>query len=129
MNTLMWQNPVTTKQMKKLKALSINILHPVEKKLACNDVGFGAMARVDEIIEHVKKNILRAMIVKVLHKEKKISKFDLDLQMKLLMKEQFQQQVDESDIKSILNELITKNYVFVSEADLLYAPYPQSKLF
>lgn len=55
MNTLMWGNPPTLDQIKKLKEWGAIIIEPVEKKLACQDVGMGGMAEVADIIEIVKK--------------------------------------------------------------------------
>lgn len=53
MNTMMWENPITQKQLRSLP-LNFEIILPVSKTLACNDVGNGALAPVDDIIERVK---------------------------------------------------------------------------
>src|SRR3990167_2639296 len=49
MNTMMWDNPPTAEHISAMKKRGAKIIEPVEKKLACNDVGMGAMAQVDEI--------------------------------------------------------------------------------
>lgn len=49
MNTMMWNNAPTQEQINLLKNRGGIIINPVEKKLACNDVGMGAMAVVENI--------------------------------------------------------------------------------
>eukprot|EP00879_Flechtneria_rotunda_P002884 GHRR01003100.1.p1 GENE.GHRR01003100.1~~GHRR01003100.1.p1 ORF type:complete len:204 (+),score=70.46 GHRR01003100.1:273-884(+) len=44
MNTYMWDSPFTQQHLDKLQQLGITIVDPVSKKLACGDVGNGAMA-------------------------------------------------------------------------------------
>lgn len=54
MNTLMWENPMTAKQLSMLTDLSplaVRIVSPVAKTLACGDVGTGAMADVDSVAQ------------------------------------------------------------------------------
>lgn len=63
MNTAMWKHPITKKQLvvledewgidKKPQGW-IEILRPVEKELACGDVGSGAMREWTEIVEVIK---------------------------------------------------------------------------
>jgi len=72
MNTAMWHHPITKKQIKVLEqdwGTSedgdvegwVRVLRPMEKELACGDVGDGAMMNWKEIIGHVEKNlVLRA---------------------------------------------------------------------
>jgi phosphopantothenoylcysteine decarboxylase len=69
MNTQMWENPITQANLKFLKttfsgyrnqiddlvgADNFMIVKPVMKKLACGDVGIGAMAEYDDIVATVK---------------------------------------------------------------------------
>lgn len=49
MNTMMWENKPTLEQVHTLQSWGATIINPVEKKLACNDVGMGAMAAVTDI--------------------------------------------------------------------------------
>ena len=44
MNTYMWDSPFTTRHLEQLEALGVTVVDPVSKKLACGDVGNGAMA-------------------------------------------------------------------------------------
>jgi phosphopantothenoylcysteine decarboxylase len=53
MNTLMWEHPVTARHLEQLTADlrdSLRVVMPVSKKLACDDVGLGAMAGREEIM-------------------------------------------------------------------------------
>ncbi len=52
MNTEMWVNPLTAKHLADLQAVfrSVRIVDPIEKKLACGDVGQGAMAKIETIV-------------------------------------------------------------------------------
>jgi len=52
MNTLMWENPHTAKHLSMLPAYFI-FVPPIEKTLACNDTGVGAMAAVADICSKV----------------------------------------------------------------------------
>lgn len=53
MNTYMWEHPVTKPSIETLQKWGITILDPQVKQLACNDVGIGAMANVNEIVDAV----------------------------------------------------------------------------
>lgn len=55
MNTLMWEHPVTTKQIKVLETewSWFRVLRPVEKLLACGDSGSGAMKEWSTIVSWV----------------------------------------------------------------------------
>ncbi|MCO5575319.1 hypothetical protein L7F22_029119 [Adiantum nelumboides] len=44
MNTLMWENPFTQRHLESVKDLGFTIISPIPKRLACGDVGNGAMA-------------------------------------------------------------------------------------
>lgn len=66
MNTAMWKHPVTKKQMKILQEDWgigekgdgwIEVLSPVEKKLACGDSGDGAMREWSDIVLVVEKRL------------------------------------------------------------------------
>lgn len=53
MNTYMWEHPITSKQISDLKGFGYYEVPCIAKRLACQDVGMGAMAEVDDIIKHV----------------------------------------------------------------------------
>ena len=53
MNTLMWEHPSTKEHLTTLQARGAIIIPPVSKKLACGDVGRGALAAVPDIIRAV----------------------------------------------------------------------------
>jgi phosphopantothenoylcysteine decarboxylase len=77
MNTLMWQNPFTRRHLRSLAAdfggghlpghlseddlipllndrcKGLRVVPPVSKRLACGDVGVGAMAEIRDIVEAV----------------------------------------------------------------------------
>ena len=60
MNTAMWEHPVTRKQMGVLEeewGSWVQVLKPVEKGLACGDVGSGAMRPWEEIVEIIKRRM------------------------------------------------------------------------
>ena len=45
MNTHMWTNPFTSNQLQVIKSIyNAIIIDPIEKTLACGDVGIGALA-------------------------------------------------------------------------------------
>ena len=51
MNTMMWEHPITSEQLGKLKGWGVTIVDPVEKVLICGDQGKGAMAHLSTIVE------------------------------------------------------------------------------
>ena len=53
MNTFMWHHPVTKQQISTLLCWGYAVVPCVEKKLACGDVGMGAMAAVGAIVTAV----------------------------------------------------------------------------
>lgn len=53
MNTLMWTHPATAEQLAKLKQWGVVQVPVVAKKLACGDVGLGAMASWQDIVAAV----------------------------------------------------------------------------
>lgn len=55
MNTLMWDHPATAGQLQILNDWGVTVIDPVEKRLACADVGIGALASPDAIRLSVEK--------------------------------------------------------------------------
>lgn len=79
MNTLMWEHPLTLRHLRDLATVAtglspstnagvdelidwlnshsrcLTIVGPISKKLACGDIGAGAMAEVSDVIEAVRK--------------------------------------------------------------------------
>lgn len=54
MNTAMWEHPVVQRNRGWLDALGrYHWLDPIEKRLACGDVGVGALAEVDDILDRL----------------------------------------------------------------------------
>tara|TARA_B110000208_G_scaffold29406_1_gene38603 strand:- start:54 stop:983 length:930 start_codon:yes stop_codon:yes gene_type:complete len=53
-NTAMWQHPTTARDLDALFARGVLIIPPVTKKLACGEVGVGAMASVETLCERLK---------------------------------------------------------------------------
>ena len=85
MNTLMWEHPLTTRHLRQLAAdahhepvpafseneelldwmnencAHLGIVPPISKRLACGDVGVGAIAEVDDIVRHVRAHLAAAL--------------------------------------------------------------------
>ncbi len=55
MNTQMWLHPVTIEHLSKIESWGIKVIWPVEKTLFCGDVGIGAMAEIQTIIDAIGK--------------------------------------------------------------------------
>ena len=55
MNTFMWNHPMTSKHLDIIKSLNYIIVNPISKKLACGDIGIGAMAEVSDIVKVLNK--------------------------------------------------------------------------
>jgi phosphopantothenoylcysteine decarboxylase len=53
MNTMMWDSPFTAQHLHTLQQLGAQVIPPVSKKLACGEVGNGAMAAPDDIVAAV----------------------------------------------------------------------------
>lgn len=53
MNTKMWTHPVTADQVAKLCSWGYIQIPPIAKKLMCGDVGTGAMAEVETVVEYI----------------------------------------------------------------------------
>ncbi|KAF6265635.1 flavin mononucleotide-binding protein 3 [Scenedesmus sp. NREL 46B-D3] len=49
MNTFMWESPFTVQHLTSIRQLGVTVIDPVSKKLACGDVGAGAMAAPESI--------------------------------------------------------------------------------
>lgn len=52
MNTLMWQHPATSRHQEQIAADmdEVHWIGPIEKRLACDEVGIGAMAEIPQIV-------------------------------------------------------------------------------
>lgn len=50
MNNLMYDNPITRRQIDALKEMGIRVVGPIEKKLMCGEVGNGAMEEPHKIV-------------------------------------------------------------------------------
>ncbi len=57
MNTNMYQNPIVQRNIKDLEALGYHFIEPKESHLACGDLGKGALADVEVIVETVEKHL------------------------------------------------------------------------
>ena len=57
MNTNMYENPIVQDNIKKLKSFGYRFIEPKESLLACGDLGRGALAYVDEIVEIIEGSI------------------------------------------------------------------------
>lgn len=57
MNTNMFENPITQKNIKTLKNFGWEIINPEYGKLACGIEGIGKLADPNKIIDHILKNI------------------------------------------------------------------------
>lgn len=55
MNTNMYQNPIVQKNIRTLEELGYHFIEPRESRLACGDLGKGAMADVEVIVDTVEK--------------------------------------------------------------------------
>lgn len=49
MNTMMWEHPTTLQHLATLQEWGVTVVDPVEKTLACADVGVGALAPAETI--------------------------------------------------------------------------------
>ena len=59
MNTVMYEHKLTLTHEEALVSMGFSIIAPVSKQLACNDVGKGALASVEDIISAVKTSLNR----------------------------------------------------------------------
>ena len=53
MNTQMWNNPATKRNIQQIRADGVKIIEPISGTLACGEVGAGRMAEVDTIVQAV----------------------------------------------------------------------------
>jgi phosphopantothenoylcysteine decarboxylase len=59
MNTKMWENKFTAKHLEAIKdTYGVRIIEPVIKRLACDEVGIGAMEEIGKIVEQVNGMII-----------------------------------------------------------------------
>jgi phosphopantothenoylcysteine decarboxylase len=59
MNTLMWEHPATARHLRQIAddlgdGSTLRVVPPASKRLACDDVGVGAMASVGDVVSSVK---------------------------------------------------------------------------
>lgn len=59
MNVHMYDHPITKDQLCKLQSFGYLRIDSVEKRLACGDVGMGAMASVDTIVNRILDDLVR----------------------------------------------------------------------
>lgn len=57
MNTSMWHHPLTSTQLQTIHNFGIKLISPISKKLACGDVGIGAMEEPHAIVSHIIQTI------------------------------------------------------------------------
>ncbi len=57
MNTAMYENPVTQRNIRTLAELGYLFVEPREARLACGDLGRGALADVDRIVDFVMERL------------------------------------------------------------------------
>jgi len=55
MNTRMWENPITQRNLGALRDLGYRVIEPDAGRLACGDVGPGRMAEPEAIVERVEE--------------------------------------------------------------------------
>lgn len=55
MNTKMYDNPITQSNLDKLRHVGYEIIEPRESLLACGDMGRGALAELETILERIKE--------------------------------------------------------------------------
>lgn len=58
MNTLMWENTPTKQHIDIMKVRGAYIIGPISKKLACADVGMGAMESPESVFNYVEKTMM-----------------------------------------------------------------------
>jgi len=61
MNTLMWEHPVTARHLAQIAADlrdGLHVVEPIKKKLACEEVGIGAMADRPFLVEAIARSLL-----------------------------------------------------------------------
>ena len=63
MNTLMWESPFTERHLEALRSLGAQIVPPIAKRLACGDVGAGAMAEPADVAAAVRAALVQAELL------------------------------------------------------------------
>jgi len=58
MNTHMWEHPITRTHITKLQEWNITVVKPQVKKLACGELGMGALADVEDIKQIVEDELI-----------------------------------------------------------------------
>lgn len=53
MNTAMYENPITQKNITTLKEVGIHFIEPTSGLLACNDIGTGKLAPIEDLIDEI----------------------------------------------------------------------------
>ena len=56
MNVAMWRHPITDSQLRTISDWGGVVIAPMSKRLACGDIGVGAMAEVDTIIDAIRQH-------------------------------------------------------------------------
>uniref|UniRef100_A0A8C6Y0B4 Phosphopantothenoylcysteine decarboxylase n=1 Tax=Naja naja TaxID=35670 RepID=A0A8C6Y0B4_NAJNA len=64
MNTLMWEHPITARQVGQLKEFGYVEIPCIVKKLVCGDEGRGAMAEISTIVEKTEAALLERGLLK-----------------------------------------------------------------
>lgn len=62
MNTEMYNHPLTDRQLSLLREWNVKVIPPVEKLLACGDIGKGALPPVDEVVDSILSCLRETMI-------------------------------------------------------------------
>lgn len=57
MNTMMWDSPFTEQHIRSCVRVGMHVIGPVNKKLACGDIGTGGMAEPEMILEECRRFI------------------------------------------------------------------------
>lgn len=57
MNVAMWEHPITEIHLEKLRAFGVKIAMPICKRLACGDVGQGAMCELPQLVTFLLENL------------------------------------------------------------------------
>jgi phosphopantothenoylcysteine decarboxylase len=63
MNTLMWEHPATARHLAQIASDlrgTLHVVEPIEKKLACDDVGTGAMAERPALLDALTKALAKS---------------------------------------------------------------------
>lgn len=60
MNTFMWDSPFTSKHLEACQQLGVKVVPPISKRLACGDVGRGAMAEPADVAAACRRELQAA---------------------------------------------------------------------